>query len=518
MDTLFAFGVYLDGDQLYVSCETGKTKFSGTLFTHVAKENGYKFNQWVHYGDNRHSDIRVPQKLGISTIHIANDYLGYEKVWAQNSYSGGLDVSHLLSGISRAIRLSNSRDIQTDFSVDIVAPLYVPFVATILQDAEKRGIQRLYFLARDSYVLYLVARKLQSLYPNIDLKYLYVSRKSLYLPGCNSFDSKYLINLLAPIHGRSVREIFDRLGVDLSEFGLKGFYDSIITPDNYPDFVNFLRREDVKASIEYSASTCRMEANEYFRASGLYDGLKNAIVDLRGTRSCHASINQILRANGGDDVFAYYLEVMESRRTLLDAGKFRAEMYRERLPNNDNLRGYFSHFDLHEQFFSLTDQSRTIGYEKNDKGLSVPVFEAALDMTASELHRKSIARNRCENIALFAEYFVDLNLVNFSEQLLHSIGVPTVAKFGNKPKLEYLEAICGLRVSDTKHRTIPYLMKMNGINIIRLFVSPFRIKKDCVWFEGSIYLSLGGRGGGVYIGMWNVIARLVKRIKKMLRK
>ena len=69
---------------------------------------------------------------------------------------------------------------QDQLYLHIFAPTLVAFVSWVLETAQKTGKKRLYFLARDGYPLYLVAKKICSSQGfNIECRYLKVSRYSL---------------------------------------------------------------------------------------------------------------------------------------------------------------------------------------------------------------------------------------------------------------------------------------------------------------------------------------------------
>ena len=62
----------------------------------------------------------------------------------------------------------------------VFTPAIVGFVDWVLEEAQKAGKSCLYFLARDGYLLYQVARELASQKGvGLELKYLKVSRQSL---------------------------------------------------------------------------------------------------------------------------------------------------------------------------------------------------------------------------------------------------------------------------------------------------------------------------------------------------
>ena len=66
----------------------------------------------------------------------------------------------------------------------VIAPSLIEFVMWVLEDAVERGIKRLYFLSRDGYQMYLIAQYLcKKRNLDLDIRYLYVSRFSMRLPG-----------------------------------------------------------------------------------------------------------------------------------------------------------------------------------------------------------------------------------------------------------------------------------------------------------------------------------------------
>lgn len=174
-------GFYQDGDSLYVSCECKATKWNGELFKYVREKEGLKsFRHWHHYGDNKISDYKAPKKLGIRCTLVNHEYTPYQKQWKDNDYSLGFKYPSILAGIGRAFHYSTEWNTHTDFVLDIIAPFYCSLVYRMMRDAEKNGIHRLYFCARDAYIMYKIALQYKHLFPNIECQFLYISRKALY--------------------------------------------------------------------------------------------------------------------------------------------------------------------------------------------------------------------------------------------------------------------------------------------------------------------------------------------------
>lgn len=173
-------GFLKEGDSLYVSCEIGCQKRDGSLFEYVKEREGLKYVDWKHVGDNRFCDYNVPRKLGIRTELVSHGYNPYPRQWMDNDYSLMVKYPSILAGLSRALSLSNPDNTHRDFILDIIAPFYSSWLYRIFEDAQKRGINRLYFCARDAYQIHKMALHMQVMFPNIGVEYVYISRHALY--------------------------------------------------------------------------------------------------------------------------------------------------------------------------------------------------------------------------------------------------------------------------------------------------------------------------------------------------
>lgn len=55
-------GCLKEGERVFVSCEAKARKSDGKLFALVRNELNPE--EWVHYGDNKHSDVKIPKSMG----------------------------------------------------------------------------------------------------------------------------------------------------------------------------------------------------------------------------------------------------------------------------------------------------------------------------------------------------------------------------------------------------------------------------------------------------------------------
>ena len=186
--------MYLDGDvireilvsidevfsdiPIYVSCDCNMTKSSGTLFTYIHNELGIQYSEWHHTGDNYTSDYLIPRALGITCRHISrrDRYPWINKL--RTKYSDESLDFQMVFGIVNAISNYNDTDtmkLGKSFSGIIV----MGYAKWILSRAIDDGIEELYFIARDGYVVKrVVDRLIKRSGISINTKYIYGSRKA----------------------------------------------------------------------------------------------------------------------------------------------------------------------------------------------------------------------------------------------------------------------------------------------------------------------------------------------------
>ena len=399
-DVLVREGCAQEDDDVFVSCEMGATKYSGELFDKVHDICG-PLSFWMHYGDNPVSDIRRPSKRGIKTVHIAAEYTGPERYFLSvaGSYPYWHDCS-VLAGFQRAARLS-SEPVQAD-PVDLIAPVYIPYVLYILRKAMETGIHRLYFLSRDGYILKEIAEVFTQAYPDIEVRYLYVSRRSLFLPGLFTLEREefyenlgYDADAVYPLAYRRMKISTLKHFLKVSGDGLGDKFDKLVnfseitSRDEEDRFFEALKLPEVKDRILSAAAQEREYLVRYFRQEGLMDGIPFSTVDVGWTGSSRLIINRILASQGFPQHVGFYLGC--SGR-LVPPKYGLCHCY------------YGNHLDescpagLFEHYFSSAVHSSVFGYaEKNDT--VVPLFEREM----SEQARDS-AVARVEAVKKVAEY------------------------------------------------------------------------------------------------------------------
>ncbi len=165
---------------LYVSSDFGVTKGSGELYHIVRDIEKADYLKWTHYGDNDYADIEMAEQLGIKAVQVTIEKV---KEYEQPDW----DLYHQLSvGASRYIRDCGIESVAGEIGSSLAGPILYPYVKWVLEQCQLRGINRLYFVARDGWILQQIAdRIIQMEQFQIQTHYIYGSRKAWRLPSYN---------------------------------------------------------------------------------------------------------------------------------------------------------------------------------------------------------------------------------------------------------------------------------------------------------------------------------------------
>lgn len=153
-------------DTVYVSGELNATKRSGHLFEKIMKDYHVAPSQVLHIGDNEYSDIAVPKNMGINTLHICpyidvfNRYGGNRKYTNFYTKTPNLQSSMLLSMVAMG-ELTREFLYWEWIGYSFSGPLVLGYVQFIIEQAKKKKIDSLLFVARDGYLLQKVYNLLE---------------------------------------------------------------------------------------------------------------------------------------------------------------------------------------------------------------------------------------------------------------------------------------------------------------------------------------------------------------------
>lgn len=164
---------------LYLSSQLGVRKTTGNIYRKVKEAEAAEYSAWIHYGDNPYQDREIPESLGIECRLVGREEpLPIER--RVLSLYGDHAGAQLMSGIARYTRICEGRQQPAGrMGSAVCGPILFSYVDWLLRDCVEQGVTRLYFIARDGYLLKKIAdiviakRKLP-----IQTKYIYGSRKA----------------------------------------------------------------------------------------------------------------------------------------------------------------------------------------------------------------------------------------------------------------------------------------------------------------------------------------------------
>lgn len=171
----------------FVSCEYLNNKKSGILYDIVLKEIKAKPEECYMMGDNKHSDYEMPISKNIeSTLLNREDKYNFYK-----DYSLKKDTKLIYTELNKLTK--NSRD---NFE-NCIFSLYT-FIEKLYFDLIRNNKEEVFFLSREGEYLKKIFDYYTENIMNTKIKshYLYVSRKSTYLPSLKELTKEDFSSLL----------------------------------------------------------------------------------------------------------------------------------------------------------------------------------------------------------------------------------------------------------------------------------------------------------------------------------
>ncbi len=160
-----------DYDNLFVSCEYRKNKYTGGLFIEANKVIGDLSK--VHIGDNISADVRASRKYGFDSILYEN----VNKFKTVDSYimSAPLDLQTSYIGVINAYLNNGNKNYSTLYKYGFVVGGYyiLGFISWLNTMAKKDNIDKYLFLSRDGRIYH---KGMKKHFPNVGSEYVLWSR------------------------------------------------------------------------------------------------------------------------------------------------------------------------------------------------------------------------------------------------------------------------------------------------------------------------------------------------------
>lgn len=369
------------GEKVYVSCECQARKDTGTLYEMVRAQ--LKPQKWVHYGDNRRSDIKMARRHGIKARWIDVGFTAVEQrmAAAARNHRDHYPLT-MLAGLSRAARVAAGNTPEAILAADFVAPAYIPYLIFIFRIARQRGVMRLYFLSRDGYILRRAAQA--SAPTDLEIRDLFVSRRSLILPYLADDFSEEAYLAVVDRHTllqRKVSQMLWQLGLTRQElqdkYGIQFACEQIFSPGQERDFLDKLFKSSFTPALKELAVAARTRVLAYFKQEGLMDETPVALVDIGWLGSSRLMINSLLKHAGCRETAFFYYGI---RRDVFPCrfGRYDS-FFREGVLSTESTV-------LIENYFSQSRYPSTRGY-RLEAGKVLPVWEEGKEIRDTPLLR-----------------------------------------------------------------------------------------------------------------------------------
>ncbi|MBW4596870.1 MAG: hypothetical protein KME46_29255 [Brasilonema angustatum HA4187-MV1] len=373
--------VWTPGSTLYVSSEVGVQKESGKLFQHCLVEESLKPSQLSHVGDNQHADVKVPRKLGIPFEFFTQTHLNRYEERIADSTGLPLKFRSLLAGATRLTRLQSQetsldKQVIWDTTASAIAPILFGFVHWCLVEAQKKGIQRLYFVARDGQILQKIAQVICRNWGfKIDCRYLYGSRQAWHLPAIQEIGEAELDWILfgteAGSQFYSIRSICDRVNISPDQIkDILSLYDFPATKwdlnlqqHERELLKQIFTHKEVTEVIISTVATYRKKAIGYFRQEGIGDEVPFGLVDVGWTGRIQRSFSRLLDIGGlypESGVFGFYF-AFQHRVKPFQNDRLQAYFYDVCAPR---ARDFISKYTCLFELFLTADHGSTMSYER----------------------------------------------------------------------------------------------------------------------------------------------------------
>ncbi len=336
---LHRFGLAVDGDAVYASSTYGMTKWTGKLFREVLERERLPPDDIYHLGDNFNADVAAPRSVGIQAEHYIDSALNRWERALVAKPTASWDAASRLAGAMRAQRLAHANVPEHGLHLllaNFTAPILLVWACWVLAQARESGIRRLYFVARDCYLLWRAALTLASRFGDIDCRYLKISRQAVFLPSATSITRAGMPWLQRTWEAGLLGKLVERVGLDwdaaADEFGALGRNEGrnkvIKTENDWANFWTIIQRPRLAERIEKQVKERRSAALEYFESVGFFDGVRSAIVDIGWRLNAQQALQRILAGAGKcGSLKGYFLGLTIERVPSADTGENIALFY-----------------------------------------------------------------------------------------------------------------------------------------------------------------------------------------------
>lgn len=365
---------YKGYQKLYLSCEYRKTKFSGKLFQTFLKEEGLNPKKVLHIGDNFYADLIGARKAGVRCWRIPQkaSHTFYMPV-PQND--DNLSKRSLYAFVNNHECSCQTRTKRLGY--ELLGPLIYGYCSYLHSLPERKG-RKVWFAARD---MYLFEKAYRLLYPEDDVEYIYLSRKSLRPVYAKAIGNLAKSGEAFPDRKYTLSQVIRYMGYKLEEAGIsetkaikaKTYNGRAL--DNYPEIQKALSSPTiVKKEAELAAV-----GKDYLEQHGLF-----STPILLADVGWHGTIQLLLekireQSSQTTPIVGYYLGCCDGTNRKIGKNSYIAWLFNE-YDDRPFMRGIV----LLESLI-LAPHGSTIGFNKRNGKTVDPILETTNQMPETVL-------------------------------------------------------------------------------------------------------------------------------------
>lgn len=377
-------------DLLLVSSDIGLRKDNKQLFEYMLNHYSITPDQFLMVGDNERSDVQIPIDMKSSTFHLlkavdlASGLPRFSKV--VNNYRNSFDLDSQFS-LGLIIQKNFSKvfygenfDINSmvevnpySYGYNFVGPLLVSFSNWLVEQSEKNGIKRLYFLSREGKIMNEVFHCWTNGFENnIKSVYIEISRRCAGVASIKNFEDITKIAQTTYFPNTIGNFLYTRYGLVLDQekwdeinnkFGWTSKKEIIVNKKQIDHLIPILKFLEIDI---YNRSQYELDGlSSYFMNLDMFEDDNQAVVDVGYGGSIQNYINRIINKK----MHGFYLITDERAEQVANNNNvFLKGCFYQNINLNQNLPTLFKYsFELEKLLSSTDPQLEYYEYCNNQK-------------------------------------------------------------------------------------------------------------------------------------------------------
>lgn len=481
--------------EVYCAGDLGKRKATGSLYRHVLAAESLEPGQLAHTGSHTLGDVRVPKGMGIRVSAFPEARFTTHEEHLLSLFRASAPEPSRVVACARLARLRGEPPAGLagvrGFAASVAAPALTAFAAWAMAGARERGAGRLYFLAREGELPFLLAKRLHPVTGGPEPRYLMGSLAAWNAPLLADITRRDLDWLAAGNPGASPVEFLERLSLTPEELlGASGrnmpalYSGKPMEPEDLDALWELLAAPPARELLADRALAASERLVRYLEQEGALEQGVLAVADLGWTLSTQRALRAVL-ARRGVEVEGWYFGLGAGRMGRMEAGAHHA-LYMERaaLAQPGSLEAVlFRNIPLMERAFSPASHGRVLGYKERAGRVEPQVGPApAGAVQAGEIRETALA---------FADALAGSGWGREALEALQDTARESLRRFLVDPDNCQARAVASLPGVDESGR--PLLRRLGPLDAARAWLHSLGLgiapRRPPRWIEGSAALS-----------------------------